>query len=53
MAQDLVDSGVLRQTVRLAVPFANVLSSSLGGTTTQPIVIRGRSHRRRHHPALQ
>ena len=41
MAQDLVDSGVLPADRAPRSPFANVLSSSLGGTTTQPIVIRG------------
>lgn len=40
MAQDLVDSGVLPADRAPRSPFANVLSSSLGGQTTQPIVIR-------------
>ena len=40
MAQDLVDSGVLQPDRAPRSPFANVLSSSLGGTTTQPLVIR-------------
>ena len=40
MAQDLVDSGVLPADRAPRSPFANVLSSSLGGTTTQPVVIK-------------
>ena len=40
MAQDLVDSGVLPADRAPRSPFANVLSSSLGGQTTQPIVIK-------------
>jgi protein phosphatase len=40
MAQDLVDSGVLPADRAPRSPFANVLSSSLGGTTTLPIVVR-------------
>lgn len=40
MAQDLVDSGVLPADRAPRSPFANVLSSSLGGATTQPVVIR-------------
>ena len=40
MAQDLVDSGVLPADRAPKSPFANVLSSSLGGATTQPVVIR-------------
>ena len=40
MAQDLVDSGVLPADRAPKSPFANVLSSSLGGTTTLPVVIR-------------
>jgi protein phosphatase len=40
MAQDLVDSGVLPADRAPKSPFANVLSSSLGGATTLPLVIR-------------
>jgi protein phosphatase len=40
MAQDLVDSGVLPADRAPRSPFANVLSSSLGGATTQPVVVR-------------
>jgi protein phosphatase len=38
MAQDLVDSGVLPADRAKQSPFAHVLSSSLGGRTTAPIV---------------
>jgi PPM family protein phosphatase len=40
MAQDLVDSGVLRPDQAKTSPFAHVLSSSLGGTTWFPEVTR-------------
>ncbi len=40
MAQDLVDSGVLPAERARQSPFAHVLSSSLGGQTTQPAVIK-------------
>lgn len=40
MAQDLVDSGVLPADRAPKSPFANVLSSSLGGNTTVPLVIQ-------------
>ncbi len=40
MAQDLVDSGVLPADRAPKSPFANVLSSSLGGATTLPVVVR-------------
>src|SRR2546422_7342353 len=38
LAQDLVDRGVFRRSDALKSPFANVLSSSLGGPQTAPIV---------------
>jgi protein phosphatase len=38
LVQDLVDRGVLRRSDALRSPFANVLSSSLGGPQTAPIV---------------
>ena len=38
LAQDLVDRGVFRRSESLRSPFANVLSSSLGGPRTAPIV---------------
>jgi serine/threonine protein phosphatase PrpC len=38
LAQDLVDRGVFRRSDALRSPFANVLSSSLGGPQTAPIV---------------
>jgi protein phosphatase len=40
MAQDLVDSGVLPAARAARSRFANILSSSLGGRTTQPVVSR-------------
>jgi protein phosphatase len=40
MAQDLVDSGVLPADRAKKSPFASVLSSSLGGATTQPVVTK-------------
>ena len=40
MAQDLVDSGVLPADRAPRSPFANVLSSSLGGATTVPVVTK-------------
>ena len=38
LAQDLIDRGVFRRSDALASPFANVLSSSLGGPEAAPIV---------------
>src|SRR6185503_18610812 len=38
MAQDLVDSGVLKPEQAVRSPYANVLSSSLGGSTWIPEV---------------
>ena len=38
LVQDLVDRGVFRRSDALRSPFANVLSSSLGGPETAPIV---------------
>lgn len=38
LAQDLVDRGVFRRSDTLKSPFANVLSSSLGGPQAAPIV---------------
>ena len=38
LVQDLLDRGVLRRSDALRSPFANVLSSSLGGPQTAPIV---------------
>lgn len=40
MAQDLVDSGVLKPEQAQRSPYANVLSSSLGGSTWMPEVTR-------------
>ncbi|HEX9893453.1 MAG TPA: protein phosphatase 2C domain-containing protein [Gemmatimonadales bacterium] len=40
MAQDLVDSGVLPADRARKSPFAHVLSSSLGGQTTEPVVTK-------------
>jgi protein phosphatase len=40
MAQDLVDSGVLPAERAKQSPFAHVLSSSLGGRTTEPVVTK-------------
>ena len=40
MAQDLVDSGVLPADRAKSSPFAHVLSSSLGGRTTEPVVTK-------------
>jgi serine/threonine protein phosphatase PrpC len=40
MAQDLVDSGVLPADRARKSPFAHVLSSSLGGHSTQPVVTK-------------
>jgi len=38
LAQDLVDRGVFRRSDALTSPFANVLSSTLGGPQTAPVV---------------
>jgi protein phosphatase len=40
MAQDLVDQGVLRRTEAVNTRWAHVLSSSIGGRTTAPLVTR-------------
>src|SRR5207245_2325358 len=40
MAQELLDSGVLNREQAARSPYANVLSSSLGGTTWVPVVSR-------------
>lgn len=40
MAQDLVDRGVLTRSAQHRSPFANVLSSAIGGHTTDPMVTR-------------
>ncbi len=40
MAQDLVDSGVLPADRASRSPFSSMLSSSLGGTITKPVVTR-------------
>jgi serine/threonine protein phosphatase PrpC len=40
MAQELIDSGALEPTVALRTPWANVLSSALGGPTSAPTVTR-------------
>jgi protein phosphatase len=40
MAQELVDQGVLTQAVAVNTKWANVLSSSIGGQQTAPVVIR-------------
>ncbi len=44
LAQDLVDRGVFRRSETLKSPFANVLSSSLGGPQTAPIVTHMQQH---------
>jgi serine/threonine protein phosphatase PrpC len=38
VAQELIDSGALEPTVALRTPWANVLSSALGGSTSEPSV---------------
>ena len=38
MAQELVDQGVLRQSTAFRTRWANVLSSSIGGGQTAPVV---------------
>ncbi|MEO8945956.1 MAG: protein phosphatase 2C domain-containing protein [Gemmatimonadaceae bacterium] len=40
MAQEFIDQGVMTRSVALASPWANVLSSSLGGGQTAPVVTR-------------
>ena len=40
MAQDLVDEGVMTRAAAAKTPMANVLSSAIGGDTTQPVVTR-------------
>ena len=40
LAQELVDQGTLRRTDALRSPLANVLSSSIGGPQTAPVVTR-------------
>ena len=40
MAQDLVDQGVLARSALARSPFANVLSSAIGGEQTAPVVTR-------------
>lgn len=40
MAQEFIDQGVMTRSVALASPWANVLSSSLGGEQTAPVVTR-------------
>jgi serine/threonine protein phosphatase PrpC len=49
MAQDLVDQGVLTQTVAAGSPLAHVLSSSIGGEEAVPVVSRIPSDRQRVH----
>ncbi|MGH7619200.1 MAG: PP2C family protein-serine/threonine phosphatase [Gemmatimonadaceae bacterium] len=43
VAQDLLDKGVFTRAVAARSQFANVLSSSLGGEQTEPVVTRVRS----------
>lgn len=40
MAQELVDQGVLTRSGAFSTPWANVLSSSIGGRQTEPVVTR-------------
>ena len=40
MAQEFIDQGVMTRAVALGSPWANVLSSSLGGEQTAPVVTR-------------
>ena len=40
MAQDLVDRGVLTRSAQHRSPFANVLSSAIGGHATEPVITR-------------
>jgi protein phosphatase len=40
MAQDLVDEGVLTRAAAAKTPMASVLSSAIGGDSTQPVVTR-------------
>ena len=40
MAQEFIDQGVMSRSVALASPWANVLSSSLGGEQSAPVVTR-------------
>ncbi|MEO7217859.1 MAG: protein phosphatase 2C domain-containing protein [Gemmatimonadaceae bacterium] len=43
MAQEFIDQGVMTRPAALASPWANILSSSLGGQQTAPVVTRFRS----------
>lgn len=43
MAQEFIDQGVMTRPAALASPWANVLSSSLGGEQTAPVVTRVQS----------
>lgn len=45
MAQDLVDQGVMQRTDAFSSRWANVLSSSIGGKQTAPVVTRLRQER--------
>ena len=49
MAQDLVDDGVLTQSVAAGSPLAHVLSSAIGGEEAVPVVSRIPSDRKRVH----
>jgi protein phosphatase len=40
MAQEFIDQGVMTRPAAMASPWANVLSSSLGGEQTAPVVTR-------------
>ncbi|HEY8309515.1 MAG TPA: protein phosphatase 2C domain-containing protein [Gemmatimonadaceae bacterium] len=40
MAQEFIDQGVMTRSAALASPWANILSSSLGGEQTAPVVTR-------------
>lgn len=40
MAQEFMDQGVMSRSVAMASPWANILSSSLGGAQTAPVVTR-------------
>jgi protein phosphatase len=40
MAQEFIDQGVMSRSAALASPWANILSSSLGGEQTAPVVTR-------------
>lgn len=43
MAQEFIDQGVMTRPAAMASPWANILSSSLGGEQTAPVVTRLRS----------